>query len=420
MTALNYEHEVVYYNSMFAWPTPQSRDRMYGVFWKKGNRKPNLDFYPPAPCSVCQKNVGGIQTWKKRKRWGKYGTLESKQGQYFYRCPYCHNEVIPYFFAAFNAIDWSIQAERIGDRKRPLKPKTLERIKYGLERYGRKPLIISPRYNQGIGSRVHDASIEAFPTQLTEATHAVAMPWFIRTSHTQGNGMYTHGPVNPGFTQTTRQDIGIVGFLSKQYGGKADPKHVNLGLDDVLGTVTTWDHHAFISLAPGFLVRQNDSGSNPEKRSISLDRPLATVLSDDTHAFVEIPPSFIAELHGTSKAAGVDEPLMCITGGGGHHAILNTDAFLAYYYGTQNASGIADPLNTLTATDRAGLVEILDSIKVEDLTFRMLQPHEIGTAMAFPDSYTVLGTKRDKVKQYGNAVTPPVMEMILERAIETL
>src|SRR6185369_3423137 len=44
MHALGYEHEVVYFNSMFAWPTPQSRDRLYTFFWKKGNKKPDLEF----------------------------------------------------------------------------------------------------------------------------------------------------------------------------------------------------------------------------------------------------------------------------------------------------------------------------------------------------------------------------------------
>jgi len=33
--------------------------------------------------------------------------------------------------------------------------------------------------------------------------------------------------------------------------------------------------------------------------------------------------------------------------------------------------------------------------------------------------YVVLGTKREKVKQYGNAVTPPVMQMLIERCVAT-
>lgn len=48
------------------------------------------------------------------------------------------------------------------------------------------------------------------------------------------------------------------------------------------------------------------------------------------------------------------------------------------------------------------------------------EPHEIGRAMAFPDSYIVKGNKRERVRQYGNAVTPPVMDIILRRCIDSL
>jgi DNA (cytosine-5)-methyltransferase 1 len=50
----------------------------------------------------------------------------------------------------------------------------------------------------------------------------------------------------------------------------------------------------------------------------------------------------------------------------------------------------------------------------------MLQPHEIGKAMAFPETYIVLGSGREKVKQFGNAVTPLAMHMLLERCIASL
>ena len=40
--------------------------------------------------------------------------------------------------------------------------------------------------------------------------------------------------------------------------------------------------------------------------------------------------------------------------------------------------------------------------------------------MAFPERYEVRGTKRQQVKQYGNAVCPPVMEWIFRQIIKTL
>jgi len=56
MTDLGYLYEAVYLNSMFAHDlddvigqgdfAPQSRDRVYFVFWRKGNKRPNLQISP--------------------------------------------------------------------------------------------------------------------------------------------------------------------------------------------------------------------------------------------------------------------------------------------------------------------------------------------------------------------------------------
>jgi DNA (cytosine-5)-methyltransferase 1 len=406
MHALGYEHHVVYFNSMFAWPTPQSRDRMYTVFWKKGNRVPDLEFRPPAPCHACGKTVEAIQSWK-RKRWGRY------KAQYFYRCPTCNRPVTPYYYAAFNAIDWSIPAERIGDRKRPLKPKTLERIRYGLETYGRKPLIVTGRYTTGLDCRVKDASQEPLPTQPGDASHAVVFPWLVETGYTHAPDNRAISSADPATTQTTRQTIGVVGFLSKQYGGNADPKSMGIGLDDPTGTVTTWDHHALIT-GPAFIAELHG-----KSKATNIDDPLGCITTLGAHHGLISAPSFIAEMFGTGQASGIYDPLMCITAGGNHHALLSTDAFLTYYYGSNNAGGITDPVHAVRTVDHIGLVGALEALTVDDLTFRMLQPHEIGKAMAFPGEYVVLGNNRDKVKQYGNAVTPPAMEMLLERCMAT-
>ncbi len=374
MHALGYEHEVVYFNSMFAFPTPQSRDRIYVVFWKRGNKKPDLEFRPMAPCVRCG-DVEAIQTWKRGKRWGRY------RAQYFYRCPQCHAEITPYYYAAFNAIDWSIPADRIGDRKTPLKPKTLARIQYGLEAYGRQMMIVTGRYTSGVECRVKDATREPLPTQPGDASHAVVLPWLIETAHSQGNGKYVSSAAAPTPTQTTAQTLGIVaGFLTKNYSGGANPKFMSSPLNEPTGTMTTAGNQSLITLPPKF------------QKSAGL-----------------VAPGFIA-----------DEPMMCVTSNDSRQALLSAGSFLSYYYGTQQASGLGDPIHTMTGVDRAALIQALDGITVDDLYFRMLQHHEIGRAMAFPKSYVVLGTKREKVRQYGNAVTPPVMKMLIERCMATL
>ena len=120
MHALGYLHKEVYLNAQFCHPTPQSRDRWYCVFWRKGNRAPDLNIHVAAWCQTCQANVESVQSWKPGRAWGKY------RQQYVYRCPHCAEIVEPYYHAAFNCIDWSLPAVRIGDRKRPLKPRTPE------------------------------------------------------------------------------------------------------------------------------------------------------------------------------------------------------------------------------------------------------------------------------------------------------
>jgi DNA (cytosine-5)-methyltransferase 1 len=385
MHALGYEHEVVYFNSMFAFPTPQSRDRIYVVFWKRGNRKPDLDFRPVAHCMKCGGDVETIQTWKRRTKWGRY------KSQYYYRCPTCHDQVTPYHFAAFNAIDWTIEAKRIGDRKTPLKPKTLARIEYGLEQYGRQVMIVTGRYTSGLECRVKDAYREPLPTQPGDASHAVVLPWMVETAHSQGNGKYVTSSADSTPTQTTAQTLGIVaGFLTRNNGGAAKPEFMPSGLDEATGTMTTSGNQSILTVPPEI------------QKSFGL-----------------INPSFIVEMRGTSHSRGIDEPLMFVTSTGSHHAVLSAGSFLSYYYGTTQASGMGDPIHTVTGLDRAALIHSLDSLTVEDLYFRMLHPHEIGKAMAFPKSYVVLGTKREMVKQYGNAVTPPVMEMIIKRCMDT-
>ena len=50
----------------------------------------------------------------------------------------------------------------------------------------------------------------------------------------------------------------------------------------------------------------------------------------------------------------------------------------------------------------------------------MLKPHEIKAAMCFAPDYVVLGNQRQKVKQLGNAVTPPAARDLLRRCIASL
>jgi DNA (cytosine-5)-methyltransferase 1 len=69
-----YQAATVYLNSMVAWPTPQSRDRLYTVIWRRGARAPVLRFDALSWCPTCEQVIAGVQSWKDPRRpWWRYG-----------------------------------------------------------------------------------------------------------------------------------------------------------------------------------------------------------------------------------------------------------------------------------------------------------------------------------------------------------
>lgn len=385
MHSLGYLHECVYLNSMHAHPTPQSRDRMYVVFWKKGNKKPDLAIRPRAFCTKCCKDTESYQSWKSTdKKWGKY------RQQYVFRCPSCNTAVEPYYYAAFNCIDWSIPGTRIGDRKKPLSDKTMKRIAYGIEKYWSEPTIITTRYTSGIECRVKSTLRDVMGTQPGDQSHALCVPLMATTGYPPlitskeydvRNQRVRDASKEAMFTQSTHANIGVVmPFLIKNYGGFLDPKNATLKHSDPLGTLTCNDHHG-------------------------------------------IAMPFIVENKGQSKTREGSQPLGCVTTNP-YHGVVTPESwrtFLSYYYGGSDmASHIGETMRTVRTGDGAAIVKMGDRPKIEDCYYRMLLPHEVQIGMAFPESYIVLGNSKEKVKQLGNAVTPPAMEFLIERTIETL
>lgn len=421
MHALGYDHRAVYLNSMVAHPTPQSRDRMYVVFWRRGNPVPDLDFRPIAWCSACEADVEAIQSWKRPDRpFGKY------RAQYVYRCPRCAAVALPYAWPAAAAIDWSLPAPRIGDRVRPLAPATMRRIRAGLERYGSAAIV------QAAGHTYERAGYyRTWPTwlplgtQTTTVQHAIVVETAYSGRSDDGRARLTTEPVG---TQTGQQSAALVVPMREH--GRAVPSD-----QEPLSTVVA-------SSSEHALVVPLRTHATAEPAGVA---PVPTIVAGNAgHAIVT--------MRGTSDAAiaasfrPTDEPVGPVTAGGPHAALLirnytprgdwsqmsrpvtdpmgsvtavDHHALLVDYHGGgKPGRSVGEPHRTMDAHDRYGLVA--PSLDIEDCGFRMLEPHEIGLAMAFPESYLVKGNKRERVRQYGNAVTPPVMGLILARAIASL
>jgi DNA (cytosine-5)-methyltransferase 1 len=390
--ALGYDIYTVYLNSMHARPkygspiAPQSRDRGYDLLVHKSvGRTPNLAkwLHPIAECP--EHGLGEArQAFKNGVVWGRY------RAQYVYVCakPGCAKVVEPQVLPAAAAIDWSKPGIRIGDRPRPLANKTIARIRAGLERYAR-PVAVPMEGREG------------------------KQPWPLDDQ--------------PMRTVTTRAETGIahlpgqfMPFIAEMRGGGSEKKA--RGVNEPLATVcASGNHHGLVTgpQVPPFLLPLR-SGRN---RSLLADRdPLATIVADGAnHALVTSPEPLLVPVGGTwnDGAQPISEPMRTRT-------TRETDALLVPYYGNGTASPTSRPMPALTTVDRHALVSgedgdgLIHGIAIEDCLLRMLDVPEIGKAMAFHAAYRLLGTRRERVRQYGNGVTPPAAEVLTCALVETV
>lgn len=235
MDCLGYDHATVFVNSMhaqvFGPGAPQSRDRMYVVFWRKGNPMPDLGRVtrPRAVCPQCGP-VLARQTWKRPDRsWGRY------RAQYVYRCPNtgCRNAIVePEFRPAAEIIDWGLLGKRIGDRTKPLAPKTMARIQAGIDKYW-GPFITEHRHEY----RTRDLS-KPMQTVAAAGNHfGLAVP-------VEGRDGKSALPVSmPSRTMTTRNETGLA-FIAELRGGGSKHRPVA----EPLATVTaSGNHHGLVT-----------------------------------------------------------------------------------------------------------------------------------------------------------------------------
>jgi DNA (cytosine-5)-methyltransferase 1 len=397
---LGYHHQVVYLNSMFAqaggMPAPQSRDRLYVVAWRNGEHAPDLSKWtrPPAWCPQCTQVIKPIQAWKRSDRQrGRYGQ------QYVWRCPNvsCRGAaVIPGVLPAAAAIDWALPGERIGDRTRPLSPKTVARIRAGLERYAR-PIHLEAAghtFERRPGVRSWPVD-EPFKTMHTTESKAVACPpLLVPPGGTWNDDVRT--VADPMRTRTTRDMEALVVPMEGRDGLSARPA------DQPARTQTGRQQDALVvPLRANGVARP--AGSAPTPTVAAAGNHHALVMRNNTG--------------GAEMCTPVDEPLRTLTTAG-HQSLVRWDDLLVPYYGTAVARPVSEPAGTVTTVDRYGLLG--SHLDVDDCSFRMLEPHEIQAAMAFRLEYEVLGNKRAKVRQLGNAVTPPAARDLGAAVVEAL
>ena len=141
---------------------------------------------------------------------------------------------------------------------------------------------------------------------------------------------------------------------------------------------------------------------------------------------------------GAEMSTPVAEPMRTLTTAG---------LLVPYYSASETAKPTLEPIGTLTTVDRYALVTLrgtnapkpvtdpldtvtasgnhhgLTSVTEDDVMacrFRMLEPHEIANGMSFPRDYRWQGTRRERVRLAGNAVTPPAARDLIQVGVESL
>ena len=434
---LGYSYRVVSLNSMHAqtlgMPAPQSRDRLYIIAWPTGHRAPDVERFirPKAWCARCATVGDSRQAWKPGRTVGRY------RAQYVYVCASCSAVVEPGWLPAAAAIDWTMPGTRIGDRVKPLAPKTIARIKAGMARYW-APFHLEAGGNQYDAADPRhprhgqpDAYYRAWPVEeclrVLHASESKAL--LVPVEGRDGKQARSAGESLRTLTTRAETALAMMPFLAELRGGGSDARSAMNALATICAS---GNHHG--------LVMTN----NHQNRARELVEALPTLTTGNTQALLQ---PFIVERRGEYRTRPVESAMSTIT------ANDTTKALLTPYYSASETAKPADqPVGTLTTRDRYALVmrnntggaemttpisealrtltsaghqslitadDITDA-QVDECYFRMLEPSEIGQGMAFDRDYKVLGTRRDQVRGYGNAVTPPAARDLVACVVEAL
>ena len=290
-------------------------------------------------------------------------------------------------------LDFENEGESIFGRKKPLSEKTLERIYAGLIKYvagGKEAFMI--KYNS-----VNKKTGKYCPPSLD-------------------NPCPTVGCQN-------RLALAKVSFLSKQFSGC--PYDKNMSVDAPAGTITTIDHHAFISVHYG------------NGYSIPLHRPAPTLTTKDKLSIVK--PCFLDNQYGNGKPTSIESVSGCLTTNP-KQKLVTCDRFLMNPQFGSVGSSIDNPCFTLIArmdkrppyliiTETGGVeIQIFEDdspmmVKIKefmalycvvDIKMRMLTVVELLLIQGFPRDYILIGTQAEQKKYIGNAVEVTIARKLCE------
>lgn len=317
--------------------------------------------------------------------------------------------------AVKSALDMEDKGNSIFGRKKPLVDSSLERIYAGLIKFiagGKDKFLMKYNSMNSAGRYVAPDIDDPCPTVCTQ----------------------------------NRLGVVSVSFLSKAYSGS--PMSKNTSLEEPSGTITTIDHHQFISVcySNGFVK--------------SLSDPCPTLTTKDKCALIT--PSFIVNQYsGGGQLSDCEDPCPAITTTPKQNIVTCETADEYFLMNPQYSSpgGSVDaPCFTLIArmdkmppylvevahngiphsfiaqTDKGLVYHVYDSdsealkrIKefmalygIIDIKIRMLKVSELKKIMGFPEDYILIGNQQEQKKYIGNAVEVNIARAWCEALVEAV
>lgn len=297
-------------------------------------------------------------------------------------------------------LDLQDEGESIFIKRKPLCEKTLERIFAGLVKF------------VAGGKDQYDA-------------------WILKYNSTNQSGHHNAPGINePCPTVAVQNRLGLVKcqFLSKQFSG--DPSGKNISVEQPAGTVTTRDHHAFVTayygngfnssieepaptittkdriglISPKFIANEYSGGGQIS----DIEKPCPAVLTTPKQKIVSA--QYLMNPQFASAGGSIDKP--CFT------LIARMDKMPPYLISTEQGLGIK-----IFETDSPMTREIkqfMAAYGIVDIKMRMLNIRELKRIMGFPEDYTLIGTQAEQKKFIGNAVEVNMSRVLCEALCKRL
>lgn len=334
--------------------------------------------------------------------------------------------------------------EKYGIRaKRPLAPKTMERIAKGLQKFvldNPEPFII--QCNHGGDRRPQDIR-EPMPTITGKHGYGVVQPYMVQIGQTGFAKDRSKDVREPLSTIVSKNEHCLIETKMAPFIMCNNENNTGAAVKTPLPTITTGNrnfaatatliqYHSETTengvrgqdieeplltvdgsnrygLVTSFLQKYYDGGYTGS--GAKIEEPLPTITALDHNSIVS---STLIQMNNNCDGKDIKKPIPTITAGDGHFGEVR--AFLVKYYGCGTGQNIKEPLDTVTARDRFGLVTIQGvDYQIVDIGLRMLEPEELYGCQGFPDDYVIdrdytgkAYPRSEQVRRCGNAVCPPI------------